>query len=217
MLDASAAWGYNEAMARTRGRAKRREQPLGVAIGLGLAATLAVGVLIGVILLLIPGTVVHQFFSLVHNASSATLPLDPLYQEWAEKIAREDVLFVSPLSLLCGGLVFGWFAPSYVARRRTLLSGAALGFGVLAAVLAFIWLEASKQQTLMNHNEGGQQVILTAPPEFILLQALCIAVWTALCILGTWLGLTLRDRARSRQGAEPAGQPPPRANARPLP
>ena len=183
-----------------RGKAKTRERPLGTAIGLGLAATLAVGIFIALALLLIPGTVAHQFFRLAHYNASATLPLDPLYQNWAEKMQEEDVLFGTPLSLLCGGLVLGWFAPSYVSRRRALLSSAALSIGVLAVSLAFQWAAAVTQQATLNAHEGGQQVNLTAPPALIFRQALWVIVWTAICVLGTWAGLALRTR--KRQGAE---------------
>ena len=187
---------------QARGKAKKRERPLGVAIGLGLAATLLVGVVIAVALLLTPGTVAHQFFRLVHNNASATLPLDPLYQEWAAKIQEEDTLFGTPISLLCGGLVLGWLAPHYASNRRVLVAGALMGLGVLAASLGFVWTTGIIQQSTLNAHEGGQQVVLTAPPELILHQTMGVAAWTAVCVLGTWLGLLLRDRGRNKPGAE---------------
>ncbi|MGI4789689.1 MAG: hypothetical protein ACRYFS_12655, partial [Janthinobacterium lividum] len=141
-------------MVRTRNRAKKREQPLGAAIGWGLAATLVVGIVILIIQLIIPGTVAHNFFLLAHNNASATLPLDPLYQQWADKLQEEDTLFGTPLSLLCGAIVLGWLAPSYASRRRILLSGAGLGLGVYAVSLAFIWFEAPRQQAVLNQHEG---------------------------------------------------------------
>ena len=185
-----------------RSKAKKRELPLGTAIGLGLAATLAVGLLMATALLLTPGTAAHQFYALVHGNSSATLPLDPLYQNWAEKMGEEDALIGTPLSLLCGGLALGWLAPNYVVRQRVLLSGAALGFGVMAVTLTFQWVAALNQQNTLNVHEGGQQVALTAPPDLILRQAFLVVVWTAICVLGTWLGRTLRERSRSKQDAE---------------
>ena len=178
-------------------RKAKREQPLGIALVLGLAATRAVALLIAGIQFLDPHSALHNFYTLVHYNTSATLPLDPLYQEWAGKIAEEDALFGTPFSLFCGGGVFGWFAPSYMARLRTLLSSAALGFGVLAVILGFLLYEAPKQQAALNAHEGGQQVIVTMPPELILRQALLVVAWTAVCVFGTWLGLRLRERTRA--------------------
>lgn len=187
---------------KTSGRARRgkkREQPLGVAIACGLAATLAAAIVIALALVLIPGTAAHQFFSLVSQVQSATLPLDPIYQEWSEKISEEEALFATPASMLCGGLVLGWLAPSYVERRRVLISGALLGFGAVVASIAFVWVFGVLDQNALNHIEGGQQVKITAPPELIAKQIGFAVLWTAICVLGTWLGQRLRERARQAQ------------------
>ncbi len=176
-----------------RGRAKR-EHPLGVAIGFALAAILGTGVVIALASVLIPGTTAHQFYSLVSNIRSATLPLDPLYQEWSEKISEEEALFATPASMLCGGLTLGWFAPSYADRRRVLVSGGLIGFGVIAASVAFVWVAGVLSQNTLNHTEGGQQVNITAPPQLIAWQSLFTVAWTAICVFGTWLGLGLRAR-----------------------
>ena len=177
-----------------RGRAKKRELPLGAAIAYGLVATLAAGIVIALALVLIPGTAEHQFVSLVFGIHSATLPLNPLYQEWSEKLQEADALFGTPLSLLCGGLALGRLAPSYASRRSVLLSGGALGFGVVAASIAFVWVVGLVNQNALNHQQGGQQVIITAPPELIVKQAIIAVLWTAVCVLGTWLGQRLRAR-----------------------
>ncbi len=180
-------------------RGKKREPPLGVVIALALAGTLAAGIVIALVLVLIPGTAAHQFYSLVSHVRSATLPLDPLYQEWSEKISEEEALFATPASMLCGGLILGWLAPSYVEKRRVLLSGALLGFGVVAASIAFVWVFGVLDQNALNHIEGGRQVSITAPPELIAKQIGFAIFWTAICVLGTWLGLRLRERARQAQ------------------
>ena len=176
---------------RTR-RAKKRELPLGAAAGFGLAASLAAGTLIALTLVLIPGTAAHQFFSLASGIHSATLPLDPLYQQWMEKISEEETLFATPVSMLCGGLTLGRLAPSYAGRRRVLLSGAALGFGIVAAAVAFVWVFGVLNQNTLNHLQGGEQVKLSAPPDLIVREIVSIAFWTAACVLGTWLGLRRR-------------------------
>jgi len=181
-----------------RGRAKKREQPLGTAIAYGLAATLAAGIVIALALVLIPGTAAHQFFALVSGIHSATLPLDPLYQEWSEKMSEQETLFATPASMLCGGLALGWLAPSYASRRRVLLSGGLMGFGVVAAAVAFVWVLGVVNQKTLNHDQGGQQVIITAPPELIVKQAIVAVLWTVVCVFGTWLGLRLRERARQK-------------------
>lgn len=180
-------------------RSKKREQPLGFAIALGLTAALAAGMVIALASVLIPGTAAHQFYSLVQNIHSATLPLDPLYQGWVEKMNEEEVFFATPLSLLCGGFSLGWLAPSYVERRRVLLSGGLMGFGVIAVSVAFVWVFGILNQNTLNRTEGGQQVNITAPPELIIKQAIVAVLWTAICVLGTWIGLRLRERARQAQ------------------
>ena len=181
-------------MGRTRAKAKRRERPLGAAVGLGVLTAFGVGLLILIVELLIPNSTLHNFYLLAHHNASATLPLDPLYQEWADKIQEEDALLVTPLSLLCGGLVMGRLSPSYVPRRRLLIAGGLLGLGVLAVSLGFLWPTAILQQNTLNAHEGGQIVHLTAPVGLIVRQALFGAAWTALCVLGTRLGLHWRDR-----------------------
>ena len=200
---------YNAGMARTaslenksadrigRGRAKKRELPLGAAIAYGLGAALAAGIVIALTLVLVPGTAAHQFFSLVSGIHSATLPLDPLYQEWSEKISEEETLFATPASMLCGGLTLGWLAPSYASRRSVLLSGGLMGFGVIATSIAFVWIAGVANQNALNHQQGGQQVIITAPPELIVKQAVAAVLWTAICVLGTWLGQRLRARQQA--------------------
>ncbi len=180
--------------AATRGKAKKREHPLGVAVALGLVATLAVAILIVVVQLLEPHSALHNFYLLVHYNSSATLPLDPLYQKWYEEIAEEDVLFGSTFSLLCGGFVIGWLAPSYETRRRVLLAGTGLGFGLPLVCLAFQWIGGVLEQNTLNVHEGGQQVGITAPLSLILTQAALVLVWAAICVFGAWAGLRLRRR-----------------------
>lgn len=187
--------------ARARGEAKKREKPLGVAVALGLATTLAVAILIVAVQLLDPHSALHNFYALVRYNSSATLPLDPLYQKWYAEISEEDALFGSTFSLLCGGLVTGWFAPSYETRRRVLLSGLGLGFGLPLVCLAFQWIGGVLEQTTLNAHEGGRQVVITASPLLILTQALLVVVWAAFCVLGTRIGLWLRERSRNARQA----------------
>ncbi len=190
--------------AATRGKARKREakreKPLGVAVALGLAVTLGVAVLFVAVQLLVPHTVVSNFYKLVHYNSSATLPLNPLYQGWYEQISEEDIPGTA-FSLLCGGLVTGWFAPSYETRRRILVAGGALGLGLLLACQAFQWGAGVLEQNTLNAHEGGQQVGIAAPPSLILLQVAFILVWTAFCVLGTWIGFRLRRRNRVALGA----------------
>jgi len=177
-----------------RGHAKKRELPLGAAIACGLGVTLAAGIVIALTLVLIPGTAAHQFFLLVSGVHSATLPLNPLYQEWSEKISEEETLFATPVSMLCGGLALGWLAPSYASRRQVLVSGGLMGFGVVAASVAFVWVVGVVNQNTLNHQQGGEQVVITAPPELIIKQAVVAVLWTAICVFGTWLGQRLRAR-----------------------
>ena len=206
MLDAVLSLGYNGDMARTlstarvRGRAKRREQPLGIAVVWGLATTLAVAVFLVAIQFLEPRSAVREFYTLVHYNPSATLPLSSLYQQWYQDISNEDVPG-SAFSLLCGGLAVGWLAPSYASRRRVLLAGLGLGFGIPLVSLAFLWIGGIVEQNTMNVQQGGQQVVITAPPSLIVIQAVLVVFWAAFCVLGTWAGLVLRARRRNTQSA----------------
>jgi len=189
--------------AATRSKAKnrekkKREKPLGVAVALGLAATLTVAILIVVVQLLVPHTFVSNFYKLVHYNSSATLSLNPLYQGWSEQISEEDIPGTG-FSLLCGGLVIGWLAPSYETRRRVLLAGVGLGFGLPLVCQAFQWSVGILEQNTLNAHEGGQQVGIAAPPSLILIQTACILVWGAFCALGTGIGFLLRRRSRVAQ------------------
>ena len=190
--------GRKTAQGKAR-RGKKREQPLGIAIVLGLAATLAAGIVIAVVSVLLPGTPAHQFYSLAQHIHSATLPLDPLYQEWFEKMSEEDTLFGTPVSLLCGGFALGRLAPSYADRLRVLISGGLMGFGVIAAAVAFEWVSGTLSQSTLNHMEGGQQVNITLPSELIAKLIVVAIFWTAICVFGTWLGLLLREWARQAQ------------------
>ena len=205
-LDEALGLGYNGDMARTlstariRGRAKKRETPLGIAVAWGLATTLAVAILIVAVQFLEPRSALREFYLLVHYNSSATLPLSPLYQEWYEEISKEDVVG-SAFSLLCGGLAVGWLAPSYASRRRVLLAGLGLGFGVPLACLAFLWIGGVVEQNALNVQQGGQQVKIVAPASLIVAQAFFVVVWAGLCVLGAGAGLALRARRRNMQGA----------------
>ena len=180
-------------MARIRRKAKKRERPLGAAIGLGLTATLGVGILILIVQLLLPHSTLRTFFDLSLHASSATLPLDPLYQDLKEGVNKQEALFATPFSLLCGGLVLGRFAPHYAPYRRVLIAGAAMAFGIVAVSLAFAWTDAV-YTTRRLAQEGGWVAGLSAPLEYVLRQTLWGLGWIGVCVGGTWLGLRLRDR-----------------------
>ena len=181
------------ARGRTKRDTRKREKPLGAAIALGLMTTLGVAALISVIQFLVPHSALHNFYQLVHYNSSATLPLDPLYQDLMTRIQTEDALFLTPVSLFCGGLVLGWLAPRYASYLRVYVSGGLTGLGITAASVGFTWPTAIFQQKALNAHDGGEQVALSAPPSLIAEQAFLMLAWIAVCILGTWLGQHLRD------------------------
>jgi len=197
-------------MARTRaaqGKAKRRERPLGAAIGWGLAATMGVGLVILLVQLLLPGSFMREYYELLRHSASATLPLSPLYQQLSEEVAREEALFATPFSLLCGGLILGRLAPRYAPRRRVLVSAGLMAFGILVVSVSFLWVDNLTTTDLLNKHEGGTISHPTAPIGYLLRQALWGLGWIAACILGTWLGLRWRDR-RVPQDID-RGVPPP--------
>ena len=206
-LDGAGEWRYTNSMARTltrgkedtgrRGRAKRRERPFGVAVGWAVAATLAVGLLILGVQLLLPTSAVHNMFLLAHYNSSPTLRDDPLFQKWMDAINFEEAVFATPLCLLCGGLTLGWLAPAYAGRRRVLRVAAILAFALVAASLAFVWPAAIVQQNRLNNAVGGRIIQIGIPPELMVRQALWSVLWIAVCVLGAGAGLWARGRKRS--------------------
>ena len=184
-------------MARTQAKAKvrtNRERPLGTAIAWGVAAAFGTGLLLFAVQMAVPSSAVHNFIDLLRHNPSATLPFSQLYQDWFAKIQVEEALLVTPLSLLCGGLTLGLLAPRYAARRRVLLSGAAMAFGVLVFCLAFTWIPSVLETNLLAASQGGMVARLAAPVSYIVRQTLWVAAWTAICVLGAALGLYLRDR-----------------------
>ena len=186
-----------------RGRAKKRERPLGAAIGWGLAVTLGVGLVILTVQLLVPGTFLRNYYLLLLHAPSATLPLSPLTRQLSEEVAREEALFSTPLSLLCGGLTLGRLAPRYAGRRRVLAAGAIMAFGVLAVSLSFLWADNIYTTRFFNVHEGGVTAHPTAPADYLVRQSLWGLLWIAVSVLGTWLGLRLRDRRLPQDAAGP--------------
>jgi hypothetical protein len=184
----------NRPTARARGRAKNRERPLGVAVGLALAATLAVGLVLLVAQLLWPGSVVRNFFLMSLHASSATLPLDPLYQQYKEALNRQEALLDSPLAFGCGGLVLGLLAPRYAACGRVLITSALMALGLLVVLLGFTWIDALHNTNALADNEGGRVARLGAPLDYVLRQTAWGLGWTAVCMGGAWVGMRARDR-----------------------
>ena len=191
-------------MARALRKQRKRERTLGQAISLAIGATLGVGLLIFLVLICLPGSALHQFFVLAHYNSSATLRSDILFQRWMEKIDEQEALLGMPLSLLCGGLALGWYAPHYATRRRVLICAAAIALGLMLVLLAFLWPTAILQQNALNARAGGTQDYVTAPLYVIRNQILWGAVWTLVCVLGAWLGRSLRARIAKRDAPAPA-------------
>ena len=183
--------------ARTRGtraKAKRRERPLGAAICAGLAVTLGVVLVILVVQLLIPDSFMRQYYELLRHSPSATLPFNPLYQQLSEQTAREEALFATPFSLLCGGLTVGLLAPRYSPKQRVLVAAGLMALGILAVSLSFLWVDSISTTNIINAHEGGHISHPTAPLGYLLRQVLWGLGWIAACILGAWLGLRGRGR-----------------------
>lgn len=155
---------------------------------------MGVGLIILLVQILLPGSFLREYYELLRHSASATLPLSPLYQQLSEEVAREEALFATPFSLLCGGLVLGRLAPRYAARRRVLVCGGLMAFGILAVSLTFLWVDTVYTTDLLNKHEGGTISHATAPLAYLLPQALWGLAWIAACILGAWLGLWWRDR-----------------------
>ena len=196
--------------ARTRRKAKR-ERPLGAAIGLGLAATFGVAVVILVVQYFIPNSSLYNLVQMSLHTQSATLPFDPLYQQYQESLNREECLFGTPFPLFCGGLLLGRLSPHYATRRRVLLAAAAMALGSVVASLVFGWSDALFSTNQIAGHEGGHVARLSAPLDYIVRQSLWGVFWIAVCALGAWLGLRLRDRrSRPADDAAPALRAAPR-------
>ena len=171
---------------------------------------MGVGLLLFAILVAIPGTDMLNYIHLCLHAASSTLPFSKLYQDWSAKIQQEEALLVTPLSLLCGGLILGRLAPHYASRKSVLLSGAAMAVGILVVSLAFTWSNAVYETNSLAASEGGWIARMTAPISYLVRQTLWVAAWTAVCVLGSALGLRLRDR-RPPASEKPSSGPTLRA------
>lgn len=165
------------------------------------------GLIILLAQLLLPGSFMRQYYELLLHSPSATLPFSALYQQLSEKAAQEEALFATPFSLLCGGLTLGRCAPRYAPLRRILVSGALMAFGILAVSLTFLWGDNLYTTKLLNTHEGGYISQQTAPLAYMLRQMLWGLAWIAACVLGTWLGLRLRDRGIPRNDAKGVSSP----------
>lgn len=179
----------------SRARAKKRERPLGAIVGLAVGTVLATAILIGGVQLAVPHSVVSDFYRLVHFNPTATLPLSPLFQTWAQQIQVEDAVFGTTVPLLCGGLLLGRLAPSYEVPRRVRIVGGLMALGILAVTQVFIWTTANITQGMLNARDGGQQVALTAPASLIVRQVLLSIAQAAVCVGGVWLGQRWHRRA----------------------
>ena len=124
--------------------------------------------------------------------------------------------FATPFSLLCGGLVLGRCAPRYAPLRRVLWAAGLMAFGILAVSLAFLWVDSIYTTNLLNRHEGGYISHPSAPFGYLLRQVLWGMGWIAACVLGSWLGLRLRDRGipQEGKGVPPPPRPAPREVAR---
>lgn len=194
----------------TRAKAKRRETPLGAAICAGLAVTLGVVLVILVVQLLTPNSFMRQYYELLRHSPSATLPFSALYQQLSEQAAREEALFATPFSLLCGGLTVGLLAPRYAPRRRVLVAAGLMALGILAVSLSFLWVDSITTTNTINAHEGGHISHPTAPVGYLLRQILWGLGWIAACVLGAWLGLRGRGRGIPQDGGKDVSPAAPR-------
>ena len=165
--------------------------------------TFGVALVILMVQYFIPGSALFNLAQMSLHTQSATLPFDPLYQQYEETINREECLFGTPFPLLCGGLTLGWLAPRYATRRRVLLTAAGMALGSVAVSLAFSWSESQYATNNLATHEGGHVARLAAPLNYVMRQSLWGVFWIAVCVLGAWLGLRLRDR-RTPQGNDAA-------------
>lgn len=183
-----------------RGRVKRRERPFGAAVGWAVAATLAVGLIILAVQLLLPSSSVHNMYLLAHYNSSPTLRDSPLFQQYMDAINREEA-YATALCLFCGGLTLGGLAPTYAGRGRVLRVAAVLAFAVVAVSLAFVWPTTIIQQNRLNAEVGGRIVQVGIPPVLMVHQAILTVLWIGVCVLGAWAGLWARRHGRAETGA----------------
>ena len=94
--------------------------------------------------------------------------------------------------------------PATPPLAAVLISACLMAFGILAASLAFLWVDNIATMRILDSHEGGEVTHPTAPFAYLLLQALWGLAWIGACVLGAWLGLCGRDRRVSREAARPA-------------
>lgn len=175
-----------KARIRRRERVQRqRERSPALAATLSALTFFLVALLIFIVEMNIPTHPVRNFFRLV--AYGDTTPGSQLYLQLMGQIEREDMFFVTPLSLFCAGLVLGRLTPRRIAPFRLLRIAAAVSFSVVAACILFRWgLILYGQHGHLRPGEIDTQLAET--------QTLCIVGWLIAYLIGAALGVLWRGR-----------------------
>ncbi len=199
-VDAGATDCYNGGMAkprktaqaRTEARRRRLQERSTVhAASLSALAVFVVGLTVFTVLAILPGTPVRNFWLLV-TVNGQVSPRSDLYQSLFAQIERQEVLFVSPLCLLCGGLTLGRLTPRRIPGLRLLRAAGIVAVGVVLACVIFRWgLILYGQQGHLQAGELNTQVEKT--------QLACSLGWIIAYLAGTGVGVRWRDSGFQRQ------------------
>lgn len=189
---------------KTKHRPRRFQLPersLAAAATWSALVFLGMSLLIGLVLLFIPTSALHNVYELVF-VNGIVRPDNPMLQGYLDEVRREDALFVQPSALFCGGLTLGALAPRRAGRSRVLWTAALVPTVIGLACLAIVWLP------VLVHRHGH------LPPgmvdeRLVLTQTATSLGGIAAFVLGTLLGLLWRDRRRKPDaGVDSAPQIP---------
>jgi len=146
----------------------------------GLTAAFAVAVVELIGMLTTPYTVASHLMGM-YTIGPMLPASSELLQTWTGDLGTEEALLWTPLSLLVGGLVVGFLAPSRITLGGRALAAAKVGFGFAFACFAFVWLAE-----LISFQFRPPAYLFSA--QYILAQLICFVMWTAVAAVGGVLG-----------------------------
>lgn len=156
---------------------------------LSAVTAICVCILIFVIDLNTPTNPLRNLFRLL--AYGQTSLSSPLYQSLKAQVEREDLLFVTPFSLFCAGIVLGRLTPRRITNLRLIRIAASVGLGVMFVCIAFRW-------GLILYGQHGHLTAGEFNMEIVKMQALFLVGWLIAYLIGVLIGVFWRKLRKNR-------------------
>lgn len=173
--------------ARTRRRERlqrHRERSPGLAVFLSVLTAICVCLLIFIIEINTPTNPLRNLFRLM--AYGQITVSNPLYQHLLAQVERQDLLFATPFSLFCAGIVLGRLTPRRIANARLIRIAAMVGGGVILACIVFRW-------GLILIGQHGRLQAGELDLEMVKIQIAFLIGWLIVCLVGVLIGATWRN------------------------